>query len=52
MYYVVMYVVVTIVVTNAEGRELMPLGTTTMKVNLDNLETGQCFTVIKSLSVL
>ena len=36
--------------TNADGRELVPLGTTTMRVNLGNLEADQNFTVVKSLS--
>ena len=36
--------------TNADGRELLPLGTTTMRVNLGNLEVDQNFTVVKSLS--
>ena len=36
--------------TNADGRELVPLGTTTMRMNLGNLEADQNFTVVKSLS--
>ena len=36
--------------TNTDGRELAPLGTTTMRVNLGNLEADQNFTVVKSLS--
>ena len=36
--------------TNADGRDLAPLGTITLKVNLGNLETDQSFTVVENLS--
>ena len=36
--------------TNADGRELAPLGTTTLRVNLGNLEADQSFTVVENLS--
>jgi len=32
------------------SRDLAPLGTFTLKVNLDNLETDQSFTVVENLS--
>lgn len=36
--------------TNADGRELTTLGTTTVRVNLGNLEIHHNFTVVKELS--
>ena len=39
-----------ITLTNADGRELAPLGTTTLRVNLGNLEADQSFTVVENLS--
>ena len=35
---------------NADGHDVIPLGTTTMKVNLNNLETDQDFAVVDNLS--
>lgn len=35
---------------NADGREITPLGTIIMKVNLGNLVTDQSFTVVENLS--
>ena len=35
---------------NADGYDAIPLGTTTMEVNLGNLETDQDFAVVDNLS--
>ena len=35
---------------NADGHDVIPLGTTTMKVNLGNLETDHDFAVVDNLS--
>ena len=35
---------------NADGHDVIPLGTTTMKVSLGNLETNQDFAVVDNLS--